>query len=695
MVGLVALVLVPDPPASARAHASKAEPLQVVLTSISPSAVPRSGPLRLTGTVRNTSDETWRTVNMSTIASTSPMTTSQQLAQAARTPVDSYVGSRFSSPHSFVAVGDLDPGDSASFSLRIPRSELPISDVAGVYWIGVQALATNDDGRDVQGRARTFIPLVKGPRSAATVSVVLPLRQEVRQSLDLRVANAGYWRSLLAPGGRLGRLLSLTESSGTAPVTLLLDPALLEAVQTLGAGNPSRRTTQASPGASSSPSTDGDGQGEGAQGSSGTADETSDTASVTARDWLARLQSQAQAPRNRVLDPGYADPDVAALSRHVPDLLEESTSLGETIFDRLGIDSRPALAPADGLLPSSALDTLEQATTDQDPVVLLSDEAPPRSDNGSGPRRAAPSGAPIVLADSAASGGGPSPGPTTSALAERQRIVSEAALRAQAGDRDPLVVSLPADWDPGPDWQDADFFGGLDRPWLSLMPLDTSGGAATLRSLRYPASAARAELGQQQLAAIRSLRSTSDRYVDTLTRPAATAQQLQHLVLESASYHTRGDATAPARARALTAGLDDRLARVKVVGSDFATLSGGSGSIVVTLVNDLDQTARIGVAVRSSSDLRITAPGPVTLLPGQRTTVPLSASSENNGVRAVVVTPVTPEGQPIGTPMRFSVRSSQVSLLVWGVIGAGGLLLVVMIVRRAIRRGLHRERPTT
>ena len=204
VVALVALVLVPGPPATASASASRAEPLQVVLTSISPSAVPKSGPLRLSGTVRNISDETWRTVNMSATASTSPMTTSQQVAEAARTPVDSFVGSRFSSPHSFVGVGDLDPGDSASFSLRIPRAELPIPDAAGVYWIGVHALATNDDGRDVQGRARTFIPVVTTSRSAATVSVVLPFRQEVRHDLDLRVVDARYWRSLLAQGGRLG-----------------------------------------------------------------------------------------------------------------------------------------------------------------------------------------------------------------------------------------------------------------------------------------------------------------------------------------------------------------------------------------------------------------------------------------------------------------------------------------------------------
>ena len=473
---------------------------------------------------------------------------------------------------------------------------------------------------------------------------------------------------------------------------------MLEAVQTLGAGNPARRMTQASPGASGSPSPDPDGGADGgadgasagAQGSTAPSDQPSDAASVAARDWLSRLQSQAQTPRNRVLDPGYADPDVAALTRHLPDVLEESTALGGTTFDRLGIDARSAVAPADGLLPTSALGSIDQGST-----VLLSDDARPSSDTGSRSRRTAPSGAPIVLSDSAAGSGGPAPGPTTSALAERQRIVSEAALRAQAGDRAPLVVSLPADWDPGADWQDADFFGGLDQPWLSLMPLDTSDAAPTLRNLRYPASAVRAELGEDQLGAISSLRSTSKRYVDTLSRPAGTAARLRRLVVESASYHERGDASAPVRTRALAAGLDDRLAKIKVVGSDFATLSGGSGSIVVTLVNDLDQTARVGLAVRSSADLRITAPGPVTLLPGQRTTVPLSASSENNGVRSVVVTPVTAQGQSIGTPMRFSVRSSQVSLLVWGVIAAGGLLLVVMIVRRATRRGLHRDRPAT
>ena len=44
----------------------------------------------------------------------------------------------------------------------------------GVYWIGVHALGSNADGRDLvaDGRARTFIPLVTKDQAKRTVDVV-------------------------------------------------------------------------------------------------------------------------------------------------------------------------------------------------------------------------------------------------------------------------------------------------------------------------------------------------------------------------------------------------------------------------------------------------------------------------------------------------------------------------------------------
>ncbi len=49
------------------------------------------------------------------------------------------------------------------------------------------------------------------------------------------------------------------------------------------------------------------------------------------------------------------------------------------------------------------------------------------------------------------------------------------------------------------------------------------------------------------------------------------------------------------------------------------------------------------------------------------------------------------KGDEVGTPISFSVRSSQVGILIWAIMGAGMALLVVMIVRRWVKRGLGRR----
>jgi len=163
--------------------------------------------------------------------------------------------------------------------------------------------------------------------------------------------------------------------------------------------------------------------------------------------------------------------------------------------------------------------------------------------------------------------------------------------------------------------------------------------------------------------------------------------------LDSVSYHARRD---PGRARdqvlATNATMRSRLDKVSVIGTDFVTLSGGSGTLTVTLANELDQPITVGIRPRASStDVRIETPEPLEMAPGQRTVLRLRARSSAIGVHAVTLTPVTAEGVELGTPLTFNLRTSQVGKLIWGVLIGGGGLLVVMILRR-VRRGIREHR---
>ncbi len=206
---------------------------------MSPATIPQSGTLRLRGIVTNTSEGSWQDINVHAFVSTEPITTSAGLVKAAALPYDADVGDRLQTSHAFVAIGDLPPGKSTDFSLRIPRSELPIPDQRGVYWVGVHALGTNKLGRDTvaDGRARTFAPLYRATTPRTDLTMVMPFRAQVRRDSTGALVEPRRWERLLGEEGRLERILGEVESAGSTPVTLVVDPTVLDAADTL-AGTP-------------------------------------------------------------------------------------------------------------------------------------------------------------------------------------------------------------------------------------------------------------------------------------------------------------------------------------------------------------------------------------------------------------------------------------------------------------------------
>jgi len=255
-------------------------------------------------------------------------------------------------------------------------------------------------------------------------------------------------------------------------------------------------------------------------------------------------------------------------------------------------------------------------------------------------------------------------------------------------------VTLPPGWNPGRDWQQAHLFAALDQPWLRLGGLPARSDAAPLLTdLPYPARQRRAEITNAMVAAAQGVVNGATVYADALTEPDGAVDGYTRLALQSTSFHARKDRLgAVLDAKSIQRDIDDNLAGIRVVGSPFVTMSGTSGNFVVTLVNDLDQRVRVGIRARTNSSLlKIDTPDTVTLPPKQRTTVRLSAASSGIGVREVTLVPITDQGDEVGTPISFSVRSSQVGILIWAIMGVGMALLVVMIIRRWVKRGLSRR----
>ena len=377
---------------------------------------------------------------------------------------------------------------------------------------------------------------------------------------------------------------------------------------------------------------------------------------------------------------GYADPDIASLARRSPGLLRRADELSSTSMKAHSLTGAPAVAPPQGYFDPDLLPRVSRGST-----VVLSDhgnlEEPPLSRLETGQT--------LVLTDARSLMGGPSPNAPRSALAMRQRILSEAALEVTKGDGPvrPLVVNLPPKWNPGANWRDADFFGGLRVPWLSLVPIPREASEAFHGDLPYGKAQLAEEIRTSNVAATRALVRTSNVLGNLLANDNDVTDRLTGAALQASSYSAAPTLELAAdQVRALDGATRAQMGRVQVTGTDFVTLSGGSGALTVTMVNGLDQPITVGLRARTDSpDVKVTTPDPVSMQARQRTTVRLQVKS-GVGVHEVTLSPITTEGEKVGTPLTFSMRTSQVGRLIWYIIIAGGLLLAVMIVRRIILR---------
>lgn len=673
-----------DDPVTPDPTAVEASPLTVRLVRLAPATIPTKGRLVLAGTVTNDSEETWASVNVDPFFSRTPMTSRDELAKAAESDPEAEVGGRLTDPGQFAPIGDLSPGQTAPFRISLPVKDLigpVITGDPGVYWIGVHALGQNTQGRDTvaDGRARTFIPLVRSANGAVgqtSVAMVVPVRERVRRDPDGRVLSTHDWAQNLSPTGRLGRLSAFLESAGSLPTTLLVDPAVLEAVDDLSKENPPI-SLGTNPDESESPSE--------SPSLSRDADRLEPADQVNAVNWLATIKAAAQ--QHTTLGLGYADPDTNSLARRRPLMLTLANQLAAQTFTEFGITAQPTIAPPDGWLDEDLLSQFDPKS-----MVLVSDHSAPRTRS----RWTTTEGQDLVFTDAQAASGGPGPTAATDALAMRQRILSDAALRLPEGTDSPLVVQLPAGWDPGQSWQLADFFNSLNQPWLNLVTVDPTPFSVEptfTASLGYPKAVRRAELPPASIGTGRTLIQTTTVFAKMLRSKNTLAHDLAAIAFDVVSYHAREDQImARQQVLATNSTMRDILGRVRVIGTDFVTLSGGSGTLAVTLVNGLDHPIVVGVKPQTTNrGVKIDSVEALEMAPGQRTVLRLHAESSGIGVDQVLLTPVTADGTAFGTPLSFRLRTSQVGNLIWAVLGAGGLLLIVMIGRR-IRRGLREHK---
>jgi len=681
------------------AHAVTDAPMQVVLDRLTPVVPGPDDALRIEGRIVNTTSSVMADAAVRLRLSSEPLTRRSQITAVREAGLDTENPDDpeiepFGEPtdavidESRAAVADsIPPRGQVSFSLRIPFSELPLTD-QGVYALAVEAVGAqrgvgNQEFEQRQGIVRTFLPWFPDPAAVTPVELVWlwPLADWPARAADGIFLDDRTPREI-APGGRLDELVR-TGSLQPRSVSWIADPALLQSARDMSDGYQVVRGGQV---------VVGDG-------------------SADAETWLLALDAALEQSRPPATDgPAlrvvpYADVDATALNR-----ADMSTDVVRAITQAVPVASAAIGQPVTGGIywaPGGRLDrpTADLLASAGVRTVIVSGRALRAQDAyaGANTGRAVIStsfGAlQAVLREPRMSDLLTAPQRTRSdAILVRQEFLAESGVLSGTIPQDApsrAIVVGPDDirWDPSPIVVNALLKATISAPWMTALPLTDllEGTSNPLRRDRggYGRKAEAAELSSMYLAQVRAASEELAAFTSVLDNPIGISDVYASALLRSVSSAWR---TEPERGEELLASTRDQLTaqvdQVRVLSEGTVTFSGDTGRVPVTIENNLDRSVTVGVQLRASPSLRLeSAPlEGITVEPGRKVSVDLEARVVGGNTLPVRVQLLTPDGSRFGTPARIDVASTAYARAAAWVVAIAFVAIVVFVVVGVIRR---------
>lgn len=575
----------------------------------------------------------------------------------------------------------LAAGARSEFSLSVPLDDLGLSPVTPeVIVLGVESIAdVPDDGSGTRqaGFTRTFLPWFPDPNQVDPTRVTLlfpltsaPAREGSGVFLDDHLGTE------VAAGGRLRRLLEAAVAAPAA-VAWVVDPALLESLQDMSDGYEVR-----------------------AEDGTTVAGEHAGDATA----WLALLSSLVV--NARVTAAAYALPDVVALHRAGLDLdiALATTTASDLPEEVLGVPVDRGLAwPVNGLADDGTLDALRAAGARA--VVLSAASFPPSPEvtyTPSGSLDLAGGGSPLraALADPtvsrlvAAPRKAVEPSQVDPVVRRQTAIATIAMTTLELPTTARSLVVAPDLWWRVDTTMTRDLVATLDSPWSVPQPLAEllASPASDVPRARvdYPSSAQAAELSPSYLAAVQSARGdlAALRSVAPDDGTSATGGLETALTRAESGAWRRDRVGGRELLASVTTTIDDETGAVQVLSRAPVSLPGESGVIPVTVANDLDRPARVGLRLTGTPRVRFEADDvePVTIAPGQKQTFEVLATVLGTGPVSVEIVLLTPEGETFGTPATTEVRSAAYARAAQGVVLGLFGILVLLLAANFVRR---------
>ena len=706
----------PEDPAPAEETADE-RPVRVELTRLDPRTLAPGATVTIEGELTNTGTETLSDVDVR-LQRGRPLATRAELRASDGDP--DWLAAA-TTPFQGVA-GELRPGSSATFTLSTTTDALGI-DRDGVYPVLLNLNGVGSDGeRRRIGELTTYLvqqPVL--PATPTSVAWLWPLVERTHRDASGAFVDDEL-TDVVATGGRLDRALATVERlPGTVPpqggepaplvpVTLAVDPALVEELQVMA---------------------------DGPYAVAG--DQDAGSGSDEAAAFLGRLR--ALAADHPVVALPYGDVDADALtatglsqvvSRSLPGSPEgtaqddpdaptapptaappeaDGTAGADVLREVLGVDARTDLAwSVGGSLRPETLGVLQDGgvaevvlgpsgLTDGSAALGLEGPAAART---TVPTDAGPVEALVAdralgdLADAAARAPG---GPRT---AEQRSVAELALLTLQPGDPttgQSVLVAPPREVDADPAAVSAMMAASAQLPGLRPATVAQLGDGPTTDTGELVPPAEPGGLEPTGLADVSAAVRVRDQLAGAVVGDADTVlAPWDAAIARTASAAWRDDpaafATAAADLRTTTGRLLEQVTLLAPANGTYSLASSDS-PLVLTVSNDLPFALRVQLRVQTRGNaLSVGDLGDQVLGPEQRTTLQVPAQVRQSGRFGVAATLTTPDGAPLGEPVQLQVQSTTYGTISVVITIGAAALLGLLFLRRLVRFLLRRRRGT-
>lgn len=655
---LAVLALLPSAGATPQSPGESSDDVEITLTSITP-VVDDQGTATIQGRLTNTGSSTLDAHDVDLVPQ-KPSDKRSDITDWSEgdDPVDGVSADS-------VALGDIAPGDSTTFTLETDAETLAPDTTVGAAWVSVQTRETAVHTFIGVHTAKEYEPL----EVVWGIPLLLPSNPRLFQEPSAGRATA--WEEAVGEDSRLARF---TEEIPDTDEAWLLDPTLVSI--------PPEPET-------------------------GTEEDVS-TAMTDEREVrserASELRERMVGDRTVILPEGDADVAAGADSDAVGELVTPRIEGASTLADRF--EARDdVMWPADGLVTKGRAENLSQLRPGSDTPTLIT-QSSALAPGGFTPTGAARStgGNPLLVSDTRISSlAGELTGQGDVTLA-RQRLVAETAavLAERPGTPRTLFVLPDRSTRPSPEAYSALRDTSEDIPWLAKgdtgqllaesaeapadqVPrtreelADSPSAKASRGPVLSPGRAARIEEDEESAATFAAVRADGASW----RRSANTSlAQLTSTRWRATPYAFLG--LHSALTKAVTLSRDDL-----EVSSGDVNFFADSGRLQITIVNKSEvELSNLAVDLESDNpSFRIDeGPDPVTVGPGGRQTVTVQATALAAGQAPVHVLVTTPGGTELTHPATLEVRMRPTGSAIYWVIGGAAAVLLAAGTWRSVRR---------